>query len=300
MNGRTILILGGLVGLACGTTRLNAGSNGDGGTADWQRGVPYLGTPSNSFDEKCDLPAPDWLAGAWQGEFDAYTLGSGSKAVRIEFTGAREWNYEVCGTVTFGEGVPPPVATDPKALPPGTDSLTPPGPIFEGFAYEFFIHGAYTPPFDGGAPVPSSGVEDRRLQFGITLNQIYKSWCNLQLSYAQVDLSKLDTRDYPTPLFRCLPRDAYPQSYDGVLCDSGLVIHGASCAQGLYCVLDVCDCATVGGNPIGPVPGCTVNPYRVNTRFDLSLVGTTLSGNVVLVQGANVQNVEGLHLTRAP
>src|SRR5437762_854076 len=117
MNGRRILILGsaGLVGLACGTTRLDAGSNGDGGISNADaglRGVPYLGTPSNSFELKCDQPAPDWLAGAWQGEFGAYALRSGSKAVRIEFTGA-DPQYGLCGTVTLGEGMTPPVATDP-------------------------------------------------------------------------------------------------------------------------------------------------------------------------------------------
>src|ERR1041384_8318077 len=124
MKGRVILILigGGLIGLACGTTRLNAGSNG--GTDAGPQGIPYPGRPSNSFELKCDLPAPDWVAGAWQGEFDAFGLSSGSKAVRIEFTGAKkdaasDFSYGLCGIVTLGEGAPPPVATDPQAPPPG-------------------------------------------------------------------------------------------------------------------------------------------------------------------------------------
>jgi hypothetical protein len=245
MKGRTILTLGSaaLVALACGTTRLNAGSNGDGGTPSADagpRGLPWLGTPSNSFDQKCDLPAPDWLAGAWQGEFDAYTLPSGSKTIRIEFTGADQTPSAVCGRVTFGQGEPPPVATDPKALPPGANgSLV--TPIMEGFAYEFVSSFGSVTSFDAGAPT-APGVDDRRIRFGITLNQIYKSWCNLQLSYAQFDPSTIPGPPLE-PLYSCVPRGAFSHGSDGRLCDAApLTIVGASCAQALYCFLDVCDC----------------------------------------------------------
>jgi hypothetical protein len=75
---------------------------------------------------------------------------------------------------------------------------------------------------------------------------------------------------------------------NGRLCDSGpaLAIASASCAQGLYCYLDICACD--GG-------GCTVwYPGSKDTVFDLSLAGTILSGNVVL------SDFEGMHLTRVP
>jgi hypothetical protein len=283
MKGETILTLGGaaLVALACGTTRLNAGSNGDGGTADAApQGYVWRGTPSNSFELKCDLPAPAWLAGVWQGEFDSYTLDSGSKAVRIEFTGSFELPNSVCGTVTFGEGVPPPVAADPKAPPPGGTG-TPSAPIIEGFAYEFYA-GSY--PLDAGAATPV-GIDDQRVRFGITLMQIYKSWCNLQVSYAQFDQPELGSTVPPINRFRCVPPNAITLGWTGRHCgDSGLNIEWDSCAQALYCHIDVCDC---GGW------GCTVSPSSQGVAFDLSRAGTILSGNIAL------NGIEGLHLTRS-
>jgi hypothetical protein len=278
--------------LACGTTRLDAGSNGDSGTPTVEAGLPgvrYVGTPSNSFDDiKCDVPAPDWLAGAWQGEFDTYALRSGSKAVRIQFTGAPGPNG-LCGTVTFGEGVPPPIATDPQAPPPGENNLNY-GQIIEGFAYEFIAPG--TAPSDAGAPARPLGLEDQRVRFGITLNQVYKSWCNLQLAYWQVNPFKGNLSNPPTKLFRCAPEGAYAARPNGSSCDSGFSVPGLSCTQNLYCFLDVCECNA--NYAAAAELGCTVNPSDA-TEFDLSLAGTILSGNVALLAGGT-----GMHLTRAP
>lgn len=294
MNGRTVLSLGGagLVGLACGTTRLDAGSNGDSGTPTVEAGLPgvrYVGTPSNSFDDlKCEVPAPDWLAGAWQGEFDAYMLPSGSRALRIQFTGAPGPNG-LCGTVTFGEGVPPPIATDPQAPPPGASSSKY-AQIIEGFEYEFIAPG--TAPSDAGAPARPLGLEDQRVRFGITLNQIYKSWCNLQLAYWQFNPSTGDLSNRPTTSFRCAPAGAYTAAHGSSSCDSGFSVAGLSCAQNLYCFLDVCECNA--DYAAAAELGCTVNPSDA-TEFDLSLAGTILSGSVVLLGGST-----GMHLTRAP
>lgn len=115
----------GLFGAGCGVQRLDAGTTSepaptfvDAGEAARERALWPFGPPSNSFDLPCTLPAPPELAGTWLGQLPSYKLPSGSSAIRIDITGAYEEADGLCGTVTFGEGSPPPVATDPSADPP--------------------------------------------------------------------------------------------------------------------------------------------------------------------------------------
>ncbi len=116
--------------IACGETRLDAGST-DGNPSDaGQQGELFRGTPSNSLNLPCDLPAPDFVAGAWVGSFDTLTLPSGSSTIRIDVKGSFKTSDGLCGTVVFGEGDPLPLPTDPSTYPPGAPtSAADQGPI---------------------------------------------------------------------------------------------------------------------------------------------------------------------------
>lgn len=204
---RTCWVVGalGLLGTACGVQRLDAGSMSDGtpassdaGEAARERQLWPYGPPSNSFGLPCTMPAPPELAGTWTGQFDSYKLASGSSAIRIDVKGAYEQSDGLCGTVTFGEGTAPPIATDPQAPPPGEPArpdVSAISALLEGFPYEFAQpgrqHAVKTMGTDSGlltfadAGLSSfpGAVDGDRVLFAITERQPFKSWCNLQSSY---------------------------------------------------------------------------------------------------------------------
>jgi hypothetical protein len=302
--------------VACGVERLNAGSNTDPGSepdAGLSRSLWPYGAPSNSFDLPCTLPAPDALAGTWQGEFDSYALPSGSRAIRIDITGAYLASDGLCGTVEFGNGDAPPVATDPEAPPPGQPAMPDPPPLAhlptEGFPFEFYEAG--TPVIDAGVssfPPGKPAVLGNRVRFGISLRQVYKSWCNLQLSYfvrpGMPSQSQLILEGLP-PMF-CVPPDTFTDGPGGLSCGGnipGVTVQHVSCVQAEYCLLRACDCNSASFDPTDPkMPpphGCTVLPSTELlagiATFDLTLDGATLSGNVTFPQ-----NVQSIHLTRSP
>jgi hypothetical protein len=314
------LVALGVLGSACGEVKLNAGSTGDAGArpgADGGAnpgddvGVPWPGTPSNSFDQPCTGAAPDSVRGIWQGELDSFVLPSGSKAIRIDVAGGGA-NGGLCGTVTFGTGEPPPLATDPAAAPPAAPAsliLAPDADraVVEGFAYEFNALGA--PPFDpggidGALSVPGEvlmlprAVEGSRIRFGITLRQVYKSWCNLQLAFPRQ--TNFLTQNAPQDDFLCAPPDLLANEPGGTYCaDDGpltnITVHHASCEQAVFCLAALCSCGNGRGPGVEPLAGCTVF-NNASTRFDLAVSGSTLSGSVVLTG----QSVETMHLTRVP
>lgn len=297
--------------IACSSVSLDAGSDRDGGKAQVTpatHGTRWPGAPSNTFDEPCTtLAAPNGFGGIWEGAFDSYTLPSGSRALRVEIDGAYEQQNGLCGKVVFGTGAPPPVATDPKAAPPGapwplgSNDLPRLGRIpVEGFVYEFASNGTLPTTPDGGGSFNSlPAVQGDRARFAITFLQSYKSWCNLQLSYQYP--GTLDPRHALTgtpPRYGCVPPDAQGGIDGGLVCPnfSGLYLHDVSCAQVTYCIAAVCTCGTVAFAGVGAAEGCTVPPPVNNpgsSNFDLTLSGDVLSGNVVLIDG-----VEPVHLTR--
>jgi hypothetical protein len=265
--------------------------------------------PSNSFELPCTLPAPDGLAGTWLGEFDTYALPSGSRAIRLDVTGAYQASDGLCGTVTFGNGDQPPVATDPEAPPPGQPAQPGSPPLAqvptEGFKFEFFEAGTPVPdagilPFVPGKPA----VLGNRIRFGINLRQVYKSWCDLQLSYpvrpGTPTPSELLLEGLP-PVF-CVPPDTFSDGPGGTSCGgdlAGVTVLHVSCAQAIYCLLRACDCSSGPTDPKQPPPhGCTVFPTG-STAFDLTLDGASLSGNVSLPGDAQ-RDVQSIHLSRSP
>lgn len=304
---RRVLVLGGigLLGFACGTERLNAGSSvgADAGGSPDAGNVHaryWPDAPSNSFDVPCTLPPPPSLAGAWEGAFDTYALPSGSKSVRVEITGAFMQSDGLCGTVTFGSGEPLPVATDAETAPPGAPNLAEAALAGrlprEGFGYEFNAPGTLA--LDGAVLLAKPAVKGDQVRFGINLKQSFKAWCNLQPAY-------LD--DFGAPLSSslfgaCLPPEAFDPGSDARPCEGlNLMVRHASCAQAAFCVTGLCTCGTanpglsgLSASPSRAASGCTVPPTP-STMFALTLAGTALTGTVELPN-----TIETLRLTRLP
>jgi hypothetical protein len=293
--------------VGCGTTRLDAGSN-EGRDAGPVQGQVWSGTPSNSFDLPCDLPAPDWLAGSWQGHFDAYSLKSGSMNVHIDVRGSYRTKGGLCGTVVLGVGDPLPLPTDARAAPPGAPSVSRAAalaldPLREGFPYEFYVSGStYVSELDASFVSDPPAIEGQRIRFTINPGQPYKAWCNLQPSYLWPD-SQTTRNFFPgliAPVYSCLPpRGAYVSS-DDPACEGIPGVGPASCAQWAFCIQGLCAC-------FGPSQmsypseldvqsnGCTAAPTLEPTRFDLTVTDTAMVGSVVFPN-----RVEGVTLTRVP
>jgi hypothetical protein len=278
---------------ACDGGTVNAGEDGDGGelrTYKWQ------GTVSNSFDKPCGWPVPQAYRGVWEGEFDAYAFPSGSKKLRIEVQGLSEMG--LCGTVTFGEGEPPSVPTDPEApYAPGLpgDPVTYEGSsqsrlvLVEGFSYEF---GRGESNLEGEPTISEVPNPLGWSVLDLTSIQPYKAWCNLQTAYPRVtSYAAGDFVDY-----LCVPgamgvtsngtgpADCYVQPFD----DPSKHVP-VSCTQYTLCAnTHYCTC---GEN------GCTVNPGG-NIPAILYFQGDMLGGSVDLDLDAGLDARSDFHLTR--
>jgi hypothetical protein len=294
----------GMAAVACGVTRLDAGST-DAGTRDAgeDQGALWPRPPSNDLELECSLPAPDFAAGVWKGRFDSYAPPSGPD-IEIDVKGSYKSKNGLCGTVTFGTGDLVPLPEDPSAAPPDAPKL--PLPIeftpTAGFAYQFFSYGST---FDGG--VASVATVGRRLRFSVNLTQVYKAWCNMQRSYLEStppDVQKI--LEDPTKqligadvgTYGCLPPHSFSVSTDGVVCDglNGLTVQKLSCEQAGYCLFGLCSCGNPGPGLDGLTvanTGCTASEH--DARFDVTVSddGTTMTGSYVLPS-----RVETLHLTR--
>jgi hypothetical protein len=280
---------------ACGTTHLDAGSNDDGDAGAVQGHVSSV-TPSNSYGYPCDLPAPSWLGGTWGGRFDSFVLPSGSSSVRISIKGAYYSEGGLCGTITFGEGEPLPLPTDPSLPPPGvpssavwrvfTDELR------EGFPFEFASPGPTRLVGDAGFTPNPPTIEGQRLRTNFNMFQPYKAWCTMQVSYPApaVALSP----------YTCVPPDAFSTDGKGVVCDilgmAAITVRPGTCAPFGFCSAGLCECYgpkyRITRLGLGYTEdGCTASSW--GTRLDATVVDDTMSGSIVLTDG-----VEGMHLTR--
>jgi hypothetical protein len=307
----------GLLFAACGIQRLDAGSKqeSDVGSAPEPPLWPF-GMPSNSFEKPCSLPPPHELAGTWLGDFDSHRFASGSSAIRIDVLGAFDQPDGLCGTVTFGKGKAPPLATDPEAFPPGEPPD--PDPSFgstplEGFPYEFYQSGRghfFTIDVDGGVPQfvdagfsdATGAVDGDRVHFGITLRQPMKSWCNLQFSYSlSGSNSAAQTILSGGRNMNCIPPSAIADDGHGdTQCFgifSGVPFRGVSCAQAEYCALQACDCEASSFENKSPPHGCSIR-MTGEAPFNLILNGAELSGTVTF-SSAFASETLSVHLTRA-
>jgi hypothetical protein len=171
-----------LVSLAgCRGETLTVGSN-EGGSSD--EGADAACAPSvaavpeaGPWDSGSSL---ETLVGTWQGYAEAFTFPSGSDAIRLVVTQAADGSIE--STVTYGQGTPPPPASDPDVgYPPGADWADHDGTwLVEGFPFTV-TH----PSFDG-----------TRLRIQTASTEVWKGWCALQTPTSAGE---------PCGVYGCLP-----------------------------------------------------------------------------------------------
>jgi hypothetical protein len=269
----TILVCG------CGAQTLDAGSNTDAGAVAPPSGVRWPQPPSNDLDNKCLPGGPTSVVGSWLGHFDNYVFPSGSNEIRIDLTDANPAQVPnfPCGKIVFGSGDPPPLPTDPSAFyPPGFFGVIGGLPdlshlrqrtLYEGFRYDFSD--------------PGSSVDGGYVELGITTRQIYKAWCEMQLSYFQ-GAASLGVNAYD-----CVPSNtSFAPSPDGgcELLSGNSSAGPTSCAQVALCA--ACTCQP---------NGCTIDS-DADVHLDIQFQGDAGSGNASFP----LDGIHAFQLQRAP
>jgi hypothetical protein len=200
-------------------------------------------------------PPGDRAGDAWSGYIEAFRTGPGSDHVRIVFDALPTPSGARSGVVVFGEGAPPPVATDPNVgYPPAGFGGSP----SEGLEYRF----------------DDAVVEVSRIRLSIDLGQLYETWCALQYPVE---------RSPGSAEYACLPNAAYSAGDDGCsyLPDPG----------GEWIAVD-CDRAALCGLMGGSVCSCTASECTAGSAgpasFDIHVTGDTATGTVDLRGPHNV------------
>jgi hypothetical protein len=285
----TILVCG------CGAQTLDAGSNTDAGAVAPPSGVRWSQPPSNDLGETCSPGGPTSVVGSWLGHFDNYVFPSGSNEIRIDLIEANnpaDSPNAPCGKIVFGGGDPPPLPTDPTAFyPPGYAPATieighdagstlvyhPQRTVYEGFRYDFAGYGL------------DSSVDGGHVELGIMTLQIYKAWCEMQLSYYQ-SAATLGVNAYD-----CVP--SHSGEVGGPVEGCKLVSSGpspaaslanatpVSCAQVALC--SACSCQP---------NGCTLAPVTADVHLDIQFQGDTGSG----IASFPSDGIQAFTLQRAP
>lgn len=247
---------------------------------------------------------------AAQATAPGYVFPSGSSRFLLEISPQPDSSdsARLGGTITFGEGPPPPAATDgTRGYPVGFNydeylSYTDPSagiqnyddgmPPFEGFAYE-----VESSSFD-------SGVPDGVLRLMYDARSYLASWCGLQAPHLQPDGSfaalpfaaggvehMADGRDYPCSAYAAddlsacptdmadLPLEQYRQTYRACF-KAGAVVYRMSCDR--IFLTRFCSC-TEGACSAGSSTGAS--------RVMLRTAGDTLIG---VFDRATFLNARGL------
>jgi hypothetical protein len=156
------------------------GSGGTGGNLSSTGGTSSLGTggtggsslPEWPAQSGCQTdPAYQDLLGTWQGQLEDFYLQR-LKSLTLVINGASSMG--MCGSLKWGDGEPPPPATDPSAPYPSPN------------IYDVMGYGGspgYTP-LDGFTYTIAQGaVRDRTVRLSIGTRELWQSWCALQPSY---------------------------------------------------------------------------------------------------------------------
>ena len=253
------------LGTGCDNTHLLGGIDG-GPPASDDSGPPPGG------DAGADVPETGGLGPvqSWTGYIENYKFASGSDAVRISF--AADTTGAIVGTVTLGNGTPPPPATDPNVGYPsdigGPDATpVPTDHVAEGYTYT----------------MRNVAFNGRRMQFGVGLWELWRDWCVLQTPVPPQGVC-----DEPVCQGSCLPNwgsmisadqmhcaqlNPSTDQYEPVdcgkltLCQFGMVCvcYGTTCAvrdQGVQLSFDV-SVTTDGAFADGSVDG-RISPHNVH------------------------------------
>ena len=215
------------------------------------------------------------IVGRWEGYVENQRYVSGSDALLLVISGANE--SALCGSVTFGMGTPPAPATDPDAAYPPAQ-----------FPYNILAVGKEPGRYEG---FPFTLVDGKVtlpvVQFRMTVNEIWKGWCELQTPYPWEDAGSPDA-------FSCMPNEEV-QFTEGQGCWFRLPDGGQlpiACGKTALCGgQKSCSCTAAG------CKGRTIQAEleHGDLQFDLNLDGNALDGNYA--GGAGRGNVR---FTRAP
>lgn len=207
-------------------------------------------------------------AASWDGYAEAFEFQSGSDHLQIELDEAGH------GTVVFGEGTPPAPATDPDdwyspfGFYPGQGHGNPDGQLGEGVAYT----------------VQRAEVHDKRVKFAIDPNEVYESWCELQVPIRDT------TGDPAAPEYGCVPYQT-SNGGDDDRCYYNDYVTGQeieeNCARLEYCAMyGLCAC-TADGCTVAPLDSPSAWEIDVDAALDDggdALVGTMIIGERVTVR----------------
>jgi len=245
---RKLLLLTSILFAACNvdhnlgdTDQLPDAATGNGTSTNTDTGT---GTGTNSASE------------SWTGYVENFKFGSGSDAVKLVL--ATNTAGQVSGTVTFGNGIAPPPATDPSvAYPPGMgQTITTPNTFLEGPAFA----------------IKSGSLQTSRLSLTVDSMDIWTDWCAIQP--APTDGSSI-----------CVPEDfiTFTGNQDRSQCyltpRSGDVVT-IDCYKWDLCFMSrVCRCS-----PSGCVTNGEDSGYKIS--FDLFLTNGTGSGSMKGVFGS--------------
>jgi len=203
-------------------------------------------TPQDSgpppMDARPDLP-PDGGTASWTGYIENYQFFSGSDAVRISF--AADAAGRLTGTVILGNGTPPVAATDPNVgYPPdlvsqhGGFDLAPPSYVAEGYPYT----------------MKNGTLSGQRLQFCVSLGELWKGWCALQTPAGSSGACVMNTGFMVDPSGTCALRNPATNQYDMPV----------DCGKLMLCASGVCLCNAATAS-------CAVNDGDVQLRFDVTM-----------------------------
>ena len=241
----------------------------DGGPPPEQDSGPPPGTdagPDLSGADRSDA-GPSGPITSWTGYIENYKFASGSDAVRVSYTTDATGN--IVGTVTLGNGTPPPPATDPNVGYPSElstfDELgIPRFYVAEGYAYTM-------------RDVAFTG---RRMQFDVAYWELWQGWCALQTpvpgqTSCLPNVGSMVSADH----MHCALLNSATSQYDQPV-DCGKL---ALCQFGMACMCGIA--------------GCSVQEQGIQLFFDLSVTtdGASADGSVTgQINGHNV------HLTKDP
>jgi hypothetical protein len=242
-----------LLSIGCGGTE-SGGSPSDSGANSDDSLVD--GTPDAVGDP---------LVGVWEGNLVGYVFPSGSTKIVLTFAKSTDGTY-VAG-IQFGEGPPPPPATDPSVgYPAGVTPATPPEKHFyaEGFDYT----------------ANSLTISDSTITFDINLFTLWKDWCSLE---PVIDWSP----DLPGQ-FGCVSHWKWTSNPDGTCTETnpstGELVP-IDCGKLTLCLVDrVCLCKTGGcvlADSNASIKGIADFTHET---MDFSISGAPITGNAVLTR----------------
>ena len=205
---------------------------------------------------------------SWTGYIENYNFRSGSDAVRVSY--APDATGKIVGTVTLGNGTPPPPPTDPNVGYPSDfvgpyGAWSPTSYVAEGYAYT----------------MRDIAFNGRRMQFGVAYWELWQGWCALETPVPGTDsclpnLGRMISADQ----MHCAQLNPATGEYDLVVDCGKLALCGAG---GMACTCDA--------------TACSVRDQGIQLSFDLSVTsdGAFADGSVTgQIAGRNV------HLTKDP